>query len=408
VSSEDKKNMKFSFTEKFNNEPILTAEQQAKFDELEAKYQIKIDKNDFLEIWYEQNPDKTSEEKDPRGELQSPARRLFLKKSVKGAKIVAGGVAMAAMQEPIAKVGKYFYDRLEEEIKRRYGHNKNEKKERVYENLGDYYLEAFEKLSVQEKYFPSKIFTPDFLIALQCQESGGEASARSHKGASGVMQNMDISVVDVTQWLNMSEIKKVTNWTVRKKLSDQDLDELDSLRTETDENSKVSASDYGRALGKLHLMQLWSRYKAGRSWLPNGDTTNATPEQIKRAQEEILGSYNAGHKRIMGKPKEEWTLSEPKKYVERINNYMERIEGIRNTIKEMEIVFDGNENYAVREIALAMNKVTGLEGDDREKALNDVKRSYLSYFKTINVTNGRGPTYKEIDKSIAGNFKFVS
>lgn len=74
---------------------------------------------------------------------------------------------------------------------------------------------------------------------------------------------------------------------------------------------------------------------------------------------------------------------------------------IRDHIKEMDIVFDGNEDYFAQKLALKMDSITGVSGEDRQEALRAERHRFLAYIKTINTTHGRGPTYPEIDKLFA-------
>lgn len=207
----------------------------------------------FEEFTPEKQSIKRQNEKKRQEKPMSRRRFLHL-----GAKAALGAVVGVAAGKPIVKGLKKGTQIVVDKINDELDQDKDveirvEKKEK---SLPEKYLAAYYELSRQEKYFPEKIFEKDLLIAQQCQESRYEIDARSHAGASGVMQNMNISVIDVNDWLNMLARKGEIEWD-EKKLDASELKEL--------EEARVEKSDYSRALGKLHLMQLWTRYKAGRS-----------------------------------------------------------------------------------------------------------------------------------------------
>jgi len=236
------------------------------------------------------------------------------------------------------------------------------------ERTCDSYLEAYNELSSQGKYFPEKLFPKDLLMAQQFQESKYDKDARSSADAVGVMQVTDNAVMDVGGHKsirsekqdrgNDKEIKKARVRKVRreregylyrlnkkglcsvevpKSLSEQEVDKVMEL---------MVVPDYCRSVGKLYLMQLWDKedgYGIGRKHFENGD--------IEKAQDEILACYNAGARRIKGKPKEKW-LKEPRDYVEKIRKYRKMIQEITDSserkLTSMEILKILGEVYVVR------------------------------------------------------------
>jgi hypothetical protein len=282
-----------------------------------------------------------------------------------------------------------------------------QEKEIKIENLADHYLKAYNEISKDPEKFPGDVFEIDLVLAQQCQESRGEIDAKSHSGALGVMQNMEISMVDVTSYLNKLEQKTDFEWDGPKKLSKKQIYQIKRLL--------VKKSDYSRAFGKIYLMQLWDNkygYSAGREYYEKGD--------IKSTQIELMGAYNAGHSRVKDKTLDKWeklrnkhknihTKSAQKKYraykeaieyVNRIMNYKTRLGNIRTIMKEMGVRFNKNENYAAREIALILDKITGVQGEERKRILERETRKYLTLLKNINTEYNRAPTDAEIKKYV--------
>ena len=182
-------------------------------------------------------------------------------------------------------------DKPEDEAKNGKGENKKETIE--INNLADYYLKAYLEISKDPEKFPKEIFENDLLIAQQCQESRGEVDAESHSGALGEMQNMTISMIDVTRYLNKLKRNTDFEWNGPKKLSGNELKKVKELI--------IQKSDYSRAFGKIYLMQLWDNkygYSVGRKKFEEGD--------VAGAQTELMGAYNAGLGRVKGKSLSEW------------------------------------------------------------------------------------------------------
>jgi len=295
----------------------------------------------------------------------------------------------------------------QEEIDLKKQEESQEEKEVKIENLADHYLKAYYELSKDSEKFPGDVFETDLLLAQQCQESRGQINAKSHSGALGVMQNMTVSMQDVTRYLNILSRKEGFEWAGPKELSKDQIREIKNLL--------VKKSDYSRAFGKIYLMQLWDNkngYSAGRKYYDKGD--------IKSTQIELMGAYNAGHSRIKDKTLDEWerlrdkykevhTKSAQRKYraykevidyVNKIMNYKERISNIREMTEEMKLELDGKENFLVREIALKLDEISGVSGEARQKKVETEIRKYLSEVERINKKEGRSPSYEEIKKFV--------
>lgn len=270
-------------------------------------------------------------------------------------------------------------------------------------NIADYYLKAFEDLKSKKEFFPKEIFTRNLLIAQQLQESGYKADAKSHAGAIGVMQNMDISIKDVSQFLEKLDRNNVISYNGpiyqnpkaspkikekrKKEFGQRILKASDFIALE---HLRVDNPDYSKALGKLYLMRLWNKkygYGAGQNEYAKGDN--------KGAQAEILGAYNAGYGRVKDIPRDKWKYSEPRKYVDRIFNYMERLKNIRDAMAEAGL--DKNNDSIAMRIAREMNKVRG-RGNTRKKLLKKTMDYLINHIKQVQDAKGRKLNESEIIK----------
>ncbi len=261
-------------------------------------------------------------------------------------------------------------------------------------NIADHYLKAFEELKLEEEFFPKEIFTRDLLIAQQLQESDYKANAKSRAGAIGTMQNMDISIKDVSQFLEKLHLNNVIDYNGPIYQNPKDSQQRKEQRKEkfgkrilkkSDftalEYLRIDNPDYSKALGKLYLMQLSNKeygYGAGHKLHKEG--------KIKDAQAEILGAYNAGYGRVKDIPRDKWEYREPRDYVKNIFNYMDRLKNVRNTMEEAGLDHK-NDSIAMR-TAREMNKVR-VKGDQRTEMLNKTMNFIIDTIKTKQQIKGR-------------------
>ncbi len=285
--------------------------------------------------------------------------------------------------------------------------NSNNERQNNQENkieirgIADYYLKAFEELKMKEEFFPKKIFTRDLLIAQQLQESKYKANAKSHAGAVGTMQNMDISIKDVSQFLEILDQNHIIEYqgpiylnpklnpekkeAKRKKFGKRILKQSDFIALEL---LRMDNPDYSRALGKLYLMRLSNvryGYGAGQTQYQKGD--------IRGAQTEILGAYNAGISRVKGIPPEKWKYKEPVEYTKKIFNYMERLKNIRNAMEQ--IGLDKNNDSIAMRTAREMDKVRG-HGKTRKELLNKTMYYIINSLQKMQDKKGEELTGDEI------------
>ncbi len=266
-------------------------------------------------------------------------------------------------------------------------------------NIADHFLKAFEELKMKEKFFPKEIFTRDLLIAQQLQESQYKANAKSRAGAVGTMQNMDISIKDVSQFLEKLDnagiieyngpiyLNTESNKKRKEKFGKRIFRQSDFIALR---HLRIDNPDYSKALGKLYLMQLSNEeygYGVGQKLYKQGKT--------KDAQAEILGAYNAGYSRVKDIPRNEWQYKEPREYVKRIFNYMERLKNVRNAMENAGLNRE-NDSIAMR-ISREMNKVRG-HGHTRKKLLNKTMNYLIEAIKKEQEKKGRELKEEEIIK----------
>lgn len=211
--------------------------------------------------------------------------------------------------------------------------------ERETKNIADVFLKAYYELS-RSKFWPADVFTTDFFIAQQLQESKYKKEAESQAGALGIMQNMEVSIKDVVRYLNKLKSRGKYNYNGPEELADKQLTEIKELIKER--------ADYSRAFGKLYLIMLKDPqygYGIARNEYKRGD--------IKETQKKLLANYNGGLGNVGNRPEGLWPR-ESKDYCKKVFNYMERIENIRQALKDNG--FDQNNDYAVMLLAREMDK----------------------------------------------------
>jgi Mn-dependent DtxR family transcriptional regulator len=298
-------------------------------------------------------------------------------------------------------------------------------------NIADGYLAAYEQLSHNNEFFPRAVFSDDLLIAQQLRESNYDKTARSHAGATGVMQNMDISVKDVTIFLERLAENKLVDYRgpiyigdLEKRIEETKAAIYEAIRqnneakikrlqenlqnsetmlakkikrygqrvmAESDlvalENWRTHDANYSRALGKLFLMKLYNKkYGYGAGYEKFHDQAD-----IRGAQEEILGAYNGGWGRIKGRSKDKWP-EESRVYTEEIFNLMDRLRNVRLKMKEEGL--DNKDNYMAMLIARELGRVQ-VSGAKRGETLTKVTDHIVRLFKQKQDELGRELKDKE-------------
>ncbi len=208
------------------------------------------------------------------------------------------------------------------------------------ENIANAFFKAHKELA-RSRFWPKELLTRDIQIAQQLQESKFNKEAKSNKGAVGVMQNTQSSVIDVVRYLNKLKRNKEIEYDGPRELSKDQLKEIMTLI--------LKDANCSRIFGKIYLTQLWDgsygygvgqvEYKAGK---------------LKEAQKKLLASYNAGSKAIKDESEEKWP-EQSIDYCKKIFNYEKRLKNIRRVLAEKEICLK-NEDYAAMLLAREMDK----------------------------------------------------
>ena len=224
-------------------------------------------------------------------------------------------------------------------------------------NIADTYLEAYYNLTKTE-FWKKDVFTDDLFIAQTIQESRFNKEAESHKGAIGVMQNIEDSIQDTARYL--SKLKRNINfpYSGREKFTTKEIVEIKKLIKKN--------PDYSRAFGKIYMAMIHD-YKygfgVGAVSYANGNVTET--------QKQILAVYNAGigniayprkkgqHRKL--KPEYEWP-DETRIYCKRIQNYQDRIKNIREKFKNNNIIYNKSIiNDLISKIAMKMDRYNNKE-----------------------------------------------
>lgn len=151
-----------------------------------------------------------------------------------------------------------------------------------------------------DTFFPKKMFSSDFLLAIQAQESGFDKSAQSHKGAVGSMQVMPETIKETLLYVNK----------IDKRLSFEEKDISKDLVNDLIYLIKQNP-ELGKAFGNLYLAEIFNNFEIGKKSLENN--------WISLGRKKILATYNWGIRKFMknATDEESWP-SETKNYIENI------------------------------------------------------------------------------------------
>lgn len=280
--------------------------------------------------------------KNGEDELKNPGRRKFLKD------LLIGSAGLAVSVSPL---GEAFGEEKKEKIKTVKPKTEkfiNDSREREFnaEELAQEILRVYNSPAVACRRDP-KVFTTDFSMAQQFQESRGEHDKESSSGARGVYQNKAISVKDVIEYLSF--LRNHTRYLPTNRRCDYHGPSSISLK-KAEEISKLflKKADYGRATGKLYLLLIHDKESKFNN-PPNPDVFRSkSPE---RQQELLLLSYHDGPS---CRHYPEKVSENAKKYVQLVRKHMKTIAGIRNRFEQVGIPRDLN--YAILRILQELDR----------------------------------------------------
>lgn len=156
-----------------------------------------------------------------------------------------------------------------------------------------------------DNFFPKKIFSDDFLSAIQAQESGFDKSAQSHKGAVGSMQVMPETIKETLLYINKINTKISFQ---EKDLTKEYINDLIYLIKQN--------PDLGKAFGNLYLAEIFNNFEIGKKSLENN--------WITLGRKKILACYNWGiGKFTRNATNEENWPTETKNYIKNISDDIE-------------------------------------------------------------------------------------
>lgn len=177
------------------------------------------------------------------------------------------------------------------------------------------------------KRFNSEVFSRDFWLALQFQESRFNEKAVSPKGAKGSFQVMPIAIQSVIEYLNFLKEKEGITYSGPKNISLSMAKRISALFKKN--------SQYCEAFGKIYLLSIYDKdYDLNQA--PNRDVFRK--RSIKEQQRLLLYSYHEGPE-LRLQPHQASSLS--RKYVKNIFGFMKTICGLRKRL--MRIGLEGEE-----------------------------------------------------------------
>jgi hypothetical protein len=273
--------------------------------------------------------------KNKEDELKDPGRRKFLKD------LLIGSAGLAVSVSPLRKA---FGEEKKKEIKTI--KPKIEKFEFNAEKIAQEILRAYNSSAISCRFNP-EVFTQDFFMAQQFQESRGDYQAESSSGARGVYQNKPVSVKDVIEYLAF--LRKYTRNLPASQRCDYNGPNSISLK-EAEEISKLflEKADYGRATGKLYLLSIHDKESKYNN-SPNPDVFRSkSPE---RQQELLLLSYHDGPSCRLHPEK---ASENAKEYVHLVKKCMKTIADIRDRFERAGI--SRNLNYAILKILQELDR----------------------------------------------------
>lgn len=283
-------------------------------------------------------------------------RRKFLVTSVYGALGVASLVAMGRLddaidffsqdkeleekkdeeleiKQPKTKKPEDVSDALEPDgIKQENQLDKSREKHYAPEKIAQEILRAYNIPAVARR-FDQDVFTKDFFMAQQFQESRGNQAAESNAGARGVYQNRPESVMGVVRYLAF--LRRETGGFP----AGERCDYAGPDNVSREEADKISAlflekSDFGRATGKLFLLSMHDEATAYNN-PPNPDVFRSkSPEEQQKL---LLLAYHDGP---VCRLHPEDASENGKDYVAFVRQHMDKIADLRNRLQQAEMSRD--------------------------------------------------------------------
>jgi len=212
------------------------------------------------------------------------------------------------------------------------------------EEIAKEILRVFETKEIYKK-MPADVFTSDFFIAQQFQESRYKKESKSSLGASGVYQNLSSSIIDVVKYLDTLRRKEKVDYRGPSRINHRRAEEIKKLLSK-EENC-------GRAIGKSYLLSIYDpNYKYNQS--PNKNVfIGKSPKEVQKL---LMIAYHDGPSARFN-PEE--CSKNAKNYYRSIFNFMNEIKVIRKNLSEFD--FSGEEDYAVMLILRELDNYRGKE-----------------------------------------------
>lgn len=301
-------------------------------------------------------------------EEREMSRRSFLK-AAGAASIVAGGV-MAFNK--IDKILDWFEEDEENEDIESIANGGEEVSKEVEkrelseaEKIAKEILDTFNLPAVGRRFDP-QVFTKDFYMAQQFQESRGRKELESGSKAKGVYQNKADSVVEVVEYLNFLR-ESTADGPANERVDYTGPESITMEQAEEVSEYFKEVANYGRATGKLYLQAIHDpeyKYCDGK---PNKDVFRGLSP--KEQQERLLIAYHDGPAQRIN-PK--GATKNGRDYVKYVFEHMETIADLRDRFEKAGMSRDLD--YAIlkimRELERGENRNTKKHPHARETAIN--------------------------------------
>jgi hypothetical protein len=239
------------------------------------------------------------------------------------------------------------------------------------------------QLLKNDDFFPQKLFSDNFLTAVQIQESGLKRDAESEAGAIGIMQVRPITIKEVFRYLHILKNKDLIEFEGPKiqELSDENISDIINIIKKN--------GDLGRAFGKLYFAELLNNFEIGKKDFTQGSIT--------KARKKILAAYNWNPTSLKKNENNEsaWP-NESREYYVKILNNIDRLKIIQKEIIKRKMKTDTNMLSAL--LTIELNKYPDIDNDDT--FFVKITNNYLENIHGIENITERPLKEKEIQARI--------
>ena len=264
-------------------------------------------------------------------------RREALGLMAKGGAAIAGSVlGLKSLNSALKYIDKEEEKDLKED-------NKSEKEEspekKEARKIADEILRSYLSPDIYRRFNP-QVFTKDFFMAQQYQESRYREDAESEAGAQGVYQDKPEATMEVVKFLNFLRKNNLCDYAGPDSIDLEKAKEIGNLFKEK--------GDYGRAVGKLYLLAIHDKESSYNN-KPNPDVFRG--KTAIEQQDLLLIAYHDGPSKRLHPEK---ASDNAKEYIHLIRKHMKSIGTIRDQLDRAGMSSDLD--YAIIKIMREMER----------------------------------------------------